>query len=134
MRGRFGSRRGSAMVEGALVFLVFAVLMAGVLELGVVGFAANSVSFAAHRAARFASLRGSTSGRAATVDDIRASARTAAAPLNTANLTVNVSWTPSNSPGGSVQVTVAYALRPALLPLSLTPLTLQSIARARILQ
>ena len=134
MKRSFGSRRGGAMVESALVFLVFSVLMAGILELGVVGFAANSVAFAAHRAARFASLRGSTSGHAASVDDIRAAARTAAAPLNSANVTVNVSWNPNNNPGGSVQVTVAYALRPALLPISVGPLTLQSIARAGIVQ
>src|SRR5690242_6766534 len=47
------SQRGSTMVEGALVWMVFAVLLAGIMELGVIGFAANAVTFAAHRAARF---------------------------------------------------------------------------------
>jgi Flp pilus assembly protein TadG len=131
---RCGSRRGSAMVEGALVFLVFAVLMAAIFELGIVGFAANSVSFAAHRGARFASVRGSSSGRAATIDEIRASAKASAAPLNLSNLTVDVSWLPDNQPGSSVQVTVSYSIRPALAPLSAGALTLRSIARARIVQ
>jgi Flp pilus assembly protein TadG len=131
---RFGSRRGGTLVEGALVFLVFAVMMAGIMELGVVGFAANSVSFAAHRAARFGSLRGSASGRPATIPDIQANATAAAAPLNTSNLNVAVTWLPDNQPGSSVQVTVSYAIRPAVLPLSATPLTLQSVARARIVQ
>ena len=131
---QFGSRRGSAMVEGALVFLVFGVLMAGIFELGIVGFAANSVSFAAHRGARFASVRGSTSGRAATLDEIRASAKASAAPLNLSNLNVDITWLPDNQPGSSVQVTVSYAILPGLAPLSAGALTLRSTARARIVQ
>jgi Flp pilus assembly protein TadG len=131
---RFGSQRGGTLVEGALVFLVFAILMVGIMELGVVGFAANSVAYAAHRAARFGALRGSTSGHPAVVTDIQTSARSAAAPLNPSNLNVGVQWLPNNQPGSSVQVTVSYSFRPALLPISRTALTLQSVARARIAQ
>jgi Flp pilus assembly protein TadG len=131
---RFGSRRGGTMVESALVFLVFAVLIAGILELGVIGFAGSSVAFAAHRAARFGSVRGSASGHPASVSDIQASATAYAAPLNPANVQVSVTWLPNNEPGSSVQVTVAFAIRPAVLPLSATPLTLRSTARARIVQ
>ena len=131
---RFGSRKGGTLVEAALVLLVYAVLMAGVMELGIVGFAANSVSFAAHRAARFGSLRGSASGHPASISDIQASAASAAAPLNPLNLNVAVVFQPNNQPGSSVQVTVSYAIRPALLPLARSPLTLRSVARARIVQ
>jgi len=122
------------MIEGALVFMVFSVLIAGIMELGVVGFAANSVTFAAHRAARFASLRGSTSGHAATAADVRTVANTYASPLNPSNLTVTVTWLPDNTPGNSVEVTVVYALRPAVLPLSAHALSLTSTARQRVLQ
>jgi Flp pilus assembly protein TadG len=125
---------GGTLVEGALVFLVFGVLIAGIMEVGIVGFAANSVTFAAHRAARFGSLRGSSSGHAATESDIQASAAGYAAPLNPANLTVIVTWAPDNNPGSSVEVTVAYELRPAVLPLSAHFLTLRSTARQRITQ
>jgi Flp pilus assembly protein TadG len=126
--------RGGTLVEGALVFMVLGVLIAGIMEVGIVGFAANSVTFAAHRAARFASLRGSSSGHAASVTDIQASATDYAAPLNPANLTVSVTWAPDNHPGSSVQVTVAYDLRPSVLPLSAHILTLQTTARLRIAQ
>jgi Flp pilus assembly protein TadG len=122
------------MIEGALVFMVFAVLVAGIMELGILGFAANSVTFAAHRAARFASLRGSTSGHAATAADIRDVANTYASPLNADNLTVTVTWLPDNTPGNSVEVTVVYAIRPAILPLSADVLSLRSTARQRVLQ
>ena len=128
------SRRGAAIVEGALVFMVFAVLVSGIMELGVVGFAGNAVTFAAHRAARFASLRGSSSGHAATASDIRAVANTYASPLNPENLTVTVTWFPNNTPGNSVEVTVTYALRPAVLPLSARPLSLRSTARQQVVQ
>ena len=131
---RRSRRRGSTLVESALVMLVFGVLIAGIMEVGVIGFAANAVTFAAHRAARFGSLRGSTSGHAATSDDIKASAASYAAPLNAGNLTVAVSWVPNNQPGSSVQVTVSYVLRPVVLPLSAHLLTLESTARERITQ
>ena len=38
------------------------------------------------------------------------------------------------NPGSSVEVTVAYALRPSVLPISSHTLTLQSTARERIAQ
>jgi Flp pilus assembly protein TadG len=126
--------RGGTLVEGALVFLVFAVLIAGIMEVGVIGFAANAITFAAHRAARFGSLRGSSSGHVASRGDIEASAVSYAAPLNSANLRVTVTWLPDNQPGSSVQVVVAYELRPSVLPLSSSLLTLQSTARQRIAQ
>jgi Flp pilus assembly protein TadG len=131
---RFGSRRGGTMIESALVFMVFAVMMAGIMELGVIGFAGNAVAFAAHRAARFGSVRGSASGHPANISEIQASATSFAAPLNPASVQVTVTWLPDNQPGSSVQVTVAFAIRPAVLPLSATPMTLRSTARARIVQ
>ncbi len=128
------SCRGVALVEGALAFLVFALLVAGILDLGLVGFAGNAVTFAAHRAARYASLRGSTSGHAASAADIESSAIGYASPLNPANLSVTVRWLPDNTPGSSVEVTVAYSIRPAVLSRPDHPLSLQSTARQRIVQ
>lgn len=122
------------MIEGALVFMVFAVLVAAIMELGVIGFAANAVTFAAHRAARQGSLRGSTSGHSAAAAEIQAMATAYATPLNASNLSVQVSWLPDNHPGSSVQVTVAYAIRPSILPISAKALTLRTTARARIVQ
>ena len=129
-----GARRGGTIIESALVLLVYAVLMAGVMELGVIGFAVNSVSFAAHRAARFASLRGNGSGHPATAADIQASATGYAAPLSGEALTVAVTWTPDNHPGSTVQVKVSYNFKPAMLPVSAGALTLQTTAREMIAQ
>jgi Flp pilus assembly protein TadG len=122
------------MVEGAMAFLVFAVMLAGIMELGLIGLATNSVSFAAQRAARFAAVRGSASGHAATTANIRASALGYAAPLDSASLTVTVTWTPDNHPGSTVQVAVAYAFQPSILPVSAGILNIRSTARQTITQ
>ncbi len=121
-------------MESALALLPLGLMMAGVMELGLVGFASSSVSFAAQRAARYASVRGSGSGHPASEADIRNIALTHAAPLSAAAITVTVTWTPDNSPGSTVQVIVAYSFRPALLPVSANVLTLQSTARQTITQ
>jgi hypothetical protein len=90
--------------------------------------------FAAQRAVRYASVRGSGSGHAATVSDIQAIAKEYAAPLSAGSLTVQVSWTPNNNPGGTVRVQVSCAFTPALVPLSAGPMTLQGTASQVITQ
>ncbi len=133
-RTRRDRRRGSTLVESAFAMLTLALLMAGVMEFGLVGFASNSVSFAAQRAARYAAVRGSGSGHAATATDIRNIALSHAAPLSPASVTVTVTWTPNNNPGSTVQVAVGYSFRPALLPVSEKVLTVRAAARQTITQ
>jgi hypothetical protein len=113
--------------------MVFAVLVAGIMELSVIGLAGNCVTFAARRAARFASIRGSASGHAASASDIQSTAQLYATPLAPASLAVTVSWAPDNSTGSTVQVKVAYSFRPSILPVSATFLTVQSTA-AQLIQ
>ena len=131
---RLRSRRGGALIESAFALLVFGILTAGIMELGLTGFISNSISFAAQRAARYAAVRGSASGHAATIADVQATAVSYAAPLNLTPPDVTVSWTPNNNPGGTVEVTVSYSVRPMMLPVSSSVLTLQSTARQSITQ
>ena len=130
----FSSRRGSTLVESALAILVFAILLVGIMDLGFTGFVVNSVTFAAQRAARYASVRGSGSGHAATASDIQAIAQEYAAPLAATALTVQVSWTPNNNPGSTVRVQVSFTFTPALVSLSAGPWTLQGTASQAITQ
>lgn len=127
-------RRGSTLVESAFALLAFATLLAGIAEIGVIGFAANTLAFAAQRAARYAAVCGSASGHAATADTIKGVAQADASPLAAGALTVNVSWSPDNHPGSTVQVQVQYSITPSILPVSGSALTLQSTARATIVQ
>jgi Flp pilus assembly protein TadG len=117
-----------------MVLLSFAVLMGGMMEVGIAGLISNSVSFAAQRAARYASVRGSASGHAASAADIQTIAQQYAAPLSTSAITVSVTWTPNNAPGSTVQVVVSYAIRPAFLPVSAGALTLAGTARQIVVQ
>ncbi|HYW47765.1 MAG TPA: TadE family protein [Bryobacteraceae bacterium] len=134
LRSRSAARRGSTLIESALTLASFAILMAGIMELGFTGLVSNSISFAAQRAARYASVRGSASGHPAAVSDIQATAQQYASPLNPIDLTVTVTWTPNNNPGSLVEVDVSYSFTPTLLPLSATALTLKSKARQAIVQ
>jgi len=108
--------------------------MAGIMELGLTGLISNSVSFAAQRAARYASVRGATSGHPASTSDIQSVANEYAAPIASSLLTVTVTWTPNNSPRRTVAVKVSCSVKPALLPLTPAPLTLQSTSAQLVVQ
>ena len=106
----------------------FVVVLVGVMDFGRLGFAYNSVTYAAHQAARFASTNGSASGHAASVAAIQANADSNLLGLDSAKLTVSVAWTPNNNPGSQVQVVVSYGFQPLVVPISSTSLTLKSTA------
>jgi len=114
------------MVESALVTTAFLILLMGIADFGRMGFACNSIAFAAHRAARWASTRGSASGHAATVAAVQADALANLAALDNTQLTVGVTWSPNNSPGSTVQVQLTYNFKTLLIPISSTTLTLKS--------
>ena len=121
-------RRGSTMVEGALVMTTFVVLLIGAMDFGRLGFAYSSVTYAAHQAARFASTHGSASGHAASAATIQSNADSNLVGLNAAGLTVSVTWNPNNNPGSQVQVVVSYSFRPLVVPISSGSITLKSTA------
>jgi Flp pilus assembly protein TadG len=116
------------MLEGALVMTTFVVLLVGSMDFGRLGFAYNSVTYAAHQAARFAATSGSASGHAASVATIQANADSNLLGLDASKLTISVTWTPNNNPGSQVQVVVSYGFQPLVIPISSTSLTLKSTA------
>ncbi len=122
------------MVESALVATVFLLLLVAIMEFGRLGFAYNSVSFAAHRAARFAALRGSTSGHPASAAEVTSEARSLVVAMDPANMAVTTTWTPDNHPGSTVQVRVSYGFRTLLVPLSAGSMTLATTSRQVITQ
>jgi Flp pilus assembly protein TadG len=122
------------MIEAALVATVYLLLMVAIMECGRLGFAYNSISFAAHRAARWASLRGASSGHPASAADVRAEANGLLVALDAANVTVATTWTPDNRPGSTVQVTVSYNFRTLLVPMSAGLMTLATTSRQAVVQ
>ena len=134
MTGSRAGRRGSTMLEGALVMTTFVILLVGVMDFGRLGYTYNSVTYAAHQAARFAATNGSASGHAASAATIQANAKGNMVGLNASDLTVAVSWNPNNNPGSQVQVVVSYGFQPLVVPISSTSLTLKSTAVVIITQ
>lgn len=131
---RRGSRKGSSLVESSIVAVVFLLLLVAVLEFGRLGFAYNSLSFAAQRAARYAAVRGSGSGHAASASDIQNKAAAYIVALDSTKLTVTPTWIPDNKPGSTVRVKVSYTYQPFLLPVSTSGLTLETTAKQTIIQ
>ena len=127
-------RRGSTLVEPAMVTSLFLVLLMGIADFGRMGFAFNSIAFAAHRAARWASTRGSASGHAATVANIQANALANVTALDTTQLTVGVTWNPNDNPGSTVQVQMTYNFSTLLIPISSKALKLKSTSTQIITQ
>ena len=91
-----------------IVAAVFLTLLFGMIEFSGAMYAYDFVSYAASEAARYAMVHGSTSESPAQLSDIQSYVAGLASGLNTANLTVNATWTPNNQPGSMVQVTVQY--------------------------
>ena len=115
---------GSAIVEFTLVALMFFMLSLGLAEMGRAVFDYSIVSSLAREGVRWASVRGSASGHAATDVNISNYVKSKASGMN---LTVTVTWTPANdnSPGKTVNVQVLYNFRsiaPVLLSLGTIPL------------
>jgi Flp pilus assembly protein TadG len=122
------------MLEPAMVTSLFLILVMGIADFGRMGFAFNSIAFASHRAARWASTRGSASGHAAAVADIQANALANVTALDNTQLTVAVTWSPNNNPGSNVQVQMTYNFKTLLIPISSQALRLKSTSAQIIVQ
>jgi len=106
---------GQAMVEYALLSVVFFALLLFIVDGGRILWNYVTVAEAARVGARYAVVHGSKS--IAPVGPSNYTALTqevqrAAVGLTTASLTVTATWTPNNSPGSSVTVDVTYLVQP----------------------
>jgi Flp pilus assembly protein TadG len=128
------SRRGAAMVEAAIILPVFLVLTLGMIDLGIAVFQNNAICEASRQGARIASVHGAFAaddgsgaiwgpaaytGAGNSTAAIPTAMRTAGAlaGLNTANVTISVSWpTGTNSvlTNDTVQVQVSALWSPVI--------------------
>jgi Flp pilus assembly protein TadG len=110
--GRRRRQRGSAMIELAITLLGFMMLSTGTIEFGWAVYVYDTCVSTAQDAAHWASLRGSQSKSPATSDGVKTYVKSLATALDPSQLTVTTTWTPNNSPGSNVQVTVSYNFTP----------------------
>jgi Flp pilus assembly protein TadG len=101
---RNSRRRGTSLVEFALVLNIFSILIVGIVVIGLGVFRYQEVSLLAREGARWASVHGTlyakaTGQPAATASDVYTNAilpRLLA--LDTSQLTYSVTWSTSNQP------------------------------------
>jgi Flp pilus assembly protein TadG len=97
---------GNAMVEFAIAATVFLSLLIGIIGLGYAAWTRNSVASGAREGARFAMVRGTSSGRVTDSAGV-ANYVKSKTPLD-ANLVVITRWSPNKEPGSLVTVTVKH--------------------------
>ena len=128
---RGNGERGAQMVEFALGFLIFLVLVVGIFEGGRLVWTYTTLSHAARQGARYAVVHGERNPLA---DDtgITAAVRAQAVGLPSNGVTVNTVWSDSNKKGGSiVTVSASYPISFIASPLVFGSNGLNLTARSR---
>ena len=125
--------RGATLVEVALASTLFLTITFGTIEFGRMILDYHVVSNAAREGARYAAVRGSSSGRAASANDVATYvASRSGGRLSPSNVTVT--WPTDNAPGSVVQVQVRYGFTPIVTLLRRTAVNLGSTTEANILR
>lgn len=133
------SRRGSTVVEFTLVFILFLVLLLGVVEIGGAVWTYTTVAFAARQGARFAMIHGSANpvldggGNDITDTQVEAVVQANAVGLDPSKIVVDPpTWTPDRSRGSIVELQVSYPYTLFVSPLVLPQTTLDLKTTARV--
>ena len=133
------TRRGSTVVEFSLVFVLFLVLILGVMEIGGAVWTYTTVAFAARQGARFAMVHGNANpvldgqGNDVTDTQVQAFVKANAVGLDQSKLVVNPpTWTPDRNRGSIVELQVSYPYTLIVSPLVLVQSTLDLKTTARV--
>jgi Flp pilus assembly protein TadG len=127
-------QKGSAMVESALTFLVFMVLLLGILDFGRMVWSYTLISYAAREATRYAMVRGTGTSHTASSDQIKAIVTSQAPGLGLDTSNTAVTFTPDQSPGSTVKVAVTYNFTPLVPYIPSGTVTLKSTSQMMIYQ
>jgi Flp pilus assembly protein TadG len=128
---RGNGERGAQMVEFALGFLIFLVLVVGIFEGGRLVWTYTTLSHAARQGARYALVHGE---RNPLNDDasITAAVRAQAVGLSSGSVAVNTVWSDPDKKGGSVvTVSASYPISFVASPLVFGSSGLNLTARSR---
>jgi Flp pilus assembly protein TadG len=128
-----GDGRGGVAIEFAFIIPIAILLTIGAVEVARAVSVQASISQAAKETVRFASVRGSASGAAATESQLEAMA-VQLADLTDAGTTAAVTWDPDNSPGSVVTVDMQTTFSPVALPIGPSSYTFTSTASMTIVR
>ena len=125
--------RGATLVEFALASILFFTITFGTIEFGRMILDYNIVSNAAREGVRYAVVRGTSSGRTATADQVKQYVVSRSVGLlSTSNVTVT--WPTNQAVGSVVRVRVQYSFRPIVTLLPQAAVNLSSTTQAIILR
>ena len=126
---KLSNARGQTYAEFAFIVPCFLLLLFSIMWLSIAVYAYNYVSYGAREGSRYAAVHGTDSKQpVTTAAAVTTFVQNRTPGLNTSNLTVSTTWTPTatpGKPGGTVQVQVQYQLQfsiPFMAPVSL-PMT-----------
>ena len=124
-------RRGSVIVEFALIFMLYLVVVLGLMEFGRCMWTYATVAHAARQAARFCMVRGTINP--ATTAEIENVVKRFAVGLEDSKLIVNTTYDPAvNKRGDIIQVEVGYPFQFVTAPITVSGNTLNLSARTEI--
>ena len=101
-------RRGNSTVEFAIIGPILFILTIGIIDVGRLVWSASALSHLARETTRYASVRGAGSLVPATQSELETFVADRLIAMEPGDLTVAVSWSPNNLPGGTVQVQLDY--------------------------
>jgi Flp pilus assembly protein TadG len=111
---RRSGQGGSAIIEYALVLSVFFILIYGFLQMCLILFGFNNVTYASRIAVRYAVVHGSTASYTCTSTDISNIVTPLLWGAPSGGSTIVTTWTPNNSPGSTVSIKVAIQYSPKI--------------------
>ncbi|MEP6539913.1 MAG: TadE/TadG family type IV pilus assembly protein [Bryobacteraceae bacterium] len=113
IRNSRDNQKGQAVVEFALVSLLFFFLLFAIIDFGRIVSSYNVLAAATREASRYAMVHGAQSGSRATSADLQTQARNWSIGLDPSAVTVTSTWTPAGAPpGGVVLVQAQYPITP----------------------
>jgi Flp pilus assembly protein TadG len=125
---------GSTALETALVLPTFFLLVFGLFYFSIVLFGFCNATFASRAAARYACLHSSTSLAPATTASVQAVASPYLPGAPLATTTVLPTWSPSNTVGGTVTVSITLVYSVGIPFTTLRSITVGSTAQRTILR
>jgi Flp pilus assembly protein TadG len=125
---RYRDEKGNTTAELALTLPILMFAMLGLVDFGRGLAAKAAIGSAVRAAARYASVRSTTSTDPASQTKIETYLRDQIAGLNPEGVTVTTAWSPANTRGSRVQIHVAYTFVPIMpfIPVSSIELTSSS--------
>ena len=125
--------RGASAIEFAFVAPILILVTLGAIETARAVSAQATMNHAVKETARFASVRGTASGTAASAAQLEAMALEIA-DLSPERTTAAATWAADNKPGGIVTITMQHTFLPVAMPFEVETFTFDATASMTVVR